>query len=79
MLVTSEGCELYLLPPTAFGFRPGEQLAFTEVQEVGRLLRRTAIGVFTGSSKQQMVLVPDPQWRWTVAEGDRIAVIAESW
>lgn len=34
MLVTSEGCELYLLTPTAFGFREGEELAFAEVQEV---------------------------------------------
>jgi len=38
MLVTSDGCELYLLAPAAFGFSVGEQLAFAEVQEVGRLL-----------------------------------------
>lgn len=76
MLVTSEGCELYLLAPAAFGFSVGEQLAFAEVQEVGRLLRRTAIGVV---SDGRIELVPDITWRWTVKANDRIAAIADSW
>lgn len=76
MLVTSEGCELYLLTPAAFGFAVGEQLAFAEVQEVGRLLRRTAIGVV---SDGRIELVPDNTWRWTVKDNDRVAAIADSW
>lgn len=76
MLVTSEGCELYLLGPKAFGFTPGEELAFAEVQEVGRLLRRTCIGVV---SDGVIELVPDNTWRWKVQENDRIAAIADSW
>jgi hypothetical protein len=76
MLVTSEGCELYLLTPASFGFNVGEQLAFAEVQEVGRLLRRTAIGVV---SDGHIELVPDNAWRWTVQSNDRIAAIADSW
>jgi hypothetical protein len=54
----------------------GESLAFAEVQEVGRLLRKTTLGVVTGG---EVVLLPEPSWRWTVAEHDRIAAIAESW
>lgn len=76
LLATSEGCELYLLSPAQFGFSVGEVLGFVEVQEVGRLLRKTAVGVVAGG---QVVLLPDGQWRWHVAEQDRIAAIAESW
>ena len=76
MLGSSEGCELYLLGPSAFGFSPGESLSFVEVQEVGRLLKKTALGVISGG---KVVLAPDSKWRWQVEAGDRIAVIAESW
>lgn len=76
MLVSSEGCELYLLTPAAFGFAAGEELSFQEVQEMGRLLRRTAIGVV---SNGRIELVPDNSWRWCVQENDRVAAIADSW
>jgi hypothetical protein len=76
LLATSEGCELYLLSPASFGFSVGESLVFAEVQEVGRLLRKTALGVVAGGA---VVLLPEPGWTWTVAEHDRIAAIAESW
>jgi hypothetical protein len=76
LLCTSDGCELYLLKPSAFGLRPGETLAFPEVQEVGRMLKKTVLGVVADG---QVNLVPPSSWRWAVQETDRIAVIAESW
>jgi hypothetical protein len=79
MLVSSEGCELYLLPPAAFGFTPGEDISFAEVQEVGRMMRRTPVGVTNVLSGGSMTLVPDPQYRWRVQASDRVAVIAVSW
>jgi 20S proteasome alpha/beta subunit len=76
MLGSSEGCELYLMNPRGFGFSPGEELGAAEVREVGRLLRKTVIGVVT---KGDVVLVADRQWRWTVADHDKIIAIADSW
>jgi len=76
MLGSSEGCELYLMNPRGLGFSPGEELGAAEVREVGRLLRKTVIGVVT---KGDVVLVADRQWRWTVADHDKIIAIADSW
>lgn len=76
LLATSQGCELYLLTPAAFGFSAGETLSFAEVSEVGRLLRKTVLGVIAGG---QIELVPDVSWTWSVRTQDRIAVIAECW
>eukprot|EP00775_Hariotina_reticulata_P001867 gene1867-2204_t len=76
LLGQAAGCELYLVPPSHCGFRAGELLQFAEVQEVGRLMGKTVVGVV---AQQQIVLAPCRKWRWRVADQDRVAVIAEDW
>lgn len=76
LLGSSEGCELYLLNPSSCGFSKGDVIRFAEVQEAGRLLSRSVIGVITAG---QVVLVPGGEWEWVVGEGDKVAAIAVSW
>jgi hypothetical protein len=76
LLGTPEGCELYLLPPVALGCSEGETLRFAELQAVGRLIDKTVIGVVSGG---RVVLAPGREWRWSVQEADKVAVLAVSW
>lgn len=76
LLGTSEGCELYLLPPGAFGCSGGEVLRFAELQAVGHLVNKTVIGVVAGG---RVILAPGREWRWQVQDSDKVAVLALSW
>lgn len=76
LLGTGDGCELYLVAPTTFGFRPGDLLPFAEVQGSGRRLGKTVIGILAGGAP---VLAPGEEWAWHVGEGDKVVVIAEDW
>jgi hypothetical protein len=76
VLGSAEGCELYMLAPSLFGFMMNEAVKFAEVQEVGRLLRKTVLGVVAAG---RVVLAPGGDWRWCVGEGDKVVALASSW
>lgn len=76
VLGSSEGSELYMLDPRLFGFMAGEVVRFAEAQEVGRLLKKTVIGVVTGGA---VMLAPGEGWMWRVGDQDKVATLATTW
>jgi hypothetical protein len=65
-----------MLAPSLLGFMANEAVKFAEVQEVGRLLRKTVLGVVAAG---RVVLAPGGDWKWCVGESDKVVALASSW